>query len=396
MKRHGLHRMMLAGTAMCLLLCLTGCSTVIRELFLVRECVPNDTAQAVGPQASPGTRFSETRAKLAAADATPEANSQEAARASYQALCSRLQENGRLAGVALLGYVNGPTEAEYANLLQRRGYLDDYAFLAGMGEDHLIRAEEGHQLYCVVPADTDVSVTVSAWMGSPIFGDETGQAGDVLYSSDSGEPLLLLCGHDMVQPNLQVRLERSDGTFCFWYPIPGKDDRIPYLGGAQSALMDFTPNTGVSVEDYDFQIAAPEILQGDWVAWDQYTGSGEPQVCRLRFYRDAAGNDRVEYCYGPPVGEVYARLDGDFVHSVTPAGWITEEMSAFYMDLIGGTAMETGLPADSAYDEPYSFVGIYDIRYYPQLDVIEIGHMFNRPLLNGRSGHWMVFERSTG
>ncbi|MCI5801709.1 MAG: hypothetical protein MR014_05940 [Oscillospiraceae bacterium] len=384
MKRSVLHRVMLAVTALCMVLSLMGCGAALQAVRQLRKETP------------PGVQTGETGSKPAEpqAPAQPDPEAEQPApqgisavtgQNSYISICSFLQEHRLTAGVAFLGYVDNPMkEEEYRDLLERRGYLESYDFLAAMPEDHLIRTANGHQLYCLVPAK-GVTVTVSEWMGSDIYGDDSGQAGELLYQSDSGDPILLLCGYDLIQPDLQVCLEDAAGNLLTWLPRSTHDSMQPYLAEQLlGSIVDFTPATGIDTEGYLSELATPEVLQGEWVAWNAHTTTGEPLVCRLRFYRDEAGNDCMEYGYAPPMGETYAWFAGSFTPSAQPSGWVTEDMSEFSMELVGGAALETGLPPQYEGGDPSFYLsGAYSIDYYPELDVIEVGHQFGSPLLDG-------------
>lgn len=419
MKRSVLHRVMLTAMALCMVLSLTGCGAALQAIQQLREKTPDpppgvqtgETGSKPAEPQSPGQPVPQVPAQPdpEAEPAQPEQPAPQVptqpeppapqgisavtGKNSYISVCSLLQEHCLIAGVAFLGYVDNPMkEGEYLNLLERRGYLESYDFLAAMPEDHLIRTEQGHQLYCLVPAK-GVTVTVNEWMGSDIYGDDSGQAGKLLYQSDSGDPILLLCGYDLIQPDLQVILEDAAGNRLTWLPRSTHDSMQPYLADhLLGSIVDFTPMY-LDTYWYDSQRATPEVLQGEWVAWDAHTTTGEPLVCRLRFYRDEAGEDCVEYIYGPPLGEVYAQLDGTFIPSAEPMGWIMDYMSEFRMELVGGTAMETGLPSESEDGEPdFHLNGIYSIDYYPELDMIEVGHQFGSPLLDGIIT--ILFERA--
>ena len=70
-------------------------------------------------------------------------------------------------------------------------------------------------------------------------------------------------------------------------------------------------------------------------------------------------------------------------------------MSEFSMELVGGTALESGLPPQHKDKEPIFYLsGAYSIDYYPELDMIEVGHQFGSPLLDGIIT--ILFERAPG
>ena len=140
MKRSVLHRVMLAGTALCMVLSLMGCGAALQAVQQLREETP---------ETQPGVQTGETGSKPAkpqapgqpvpqgpaqpdpeAEPAQPEQPAPQGIGAvtsqnSYISICSFLQEHCLTAGVAFLGYVDNPMkEGEYRNLLERRGYLE--------------------------------------------------------------------------------------------------------------------------------------------------------------------------------------------------------------------------------------------------------------------------------
>ena len=388
MKRSCLRRVMHAVTALGLLAGLSGCVSALQALVPEREA-PSASSVSSLPEGG----VADNTGSLEWAEAFPASPGQDIGQDSYHILCGRLQESGAVAGIAFLGHVNAPLQREeYLELLRRRGYLEEYPFLADIPADRIIHAPEGHQLYCVVPAGPDVTVTVNEWLPAGHSAEE-GEPGAVLGQSD-GKPLLLIGGLERTLPNLQVSLENKDEKILI-VTCPALAPSHDVLMDTSDYLLDFTRCILPPEDSVDREPATPEVLQGEWVAWNEYALDGKPQVCNLRFYRDAAGNERAEYYYGPPLGAVYARMDGKFTPSASPGGWVTADMSILSMELLGGTAMQTGLSADPGYNDPYFFNGIFNIYYYPEADVIEIVHQFNRPLLSGRTGHSIFFERKT-
>ena len=386
MKRSCLRRVIPALTALSLLVSLSGCASALQALFPEQENPPESSASSLpeGGEAdnTGGLDWSET---------FPASPGKDIEQDSYHALCGQLQESGAIAGIAFLGHVNTPLrQEEYLDLLQRRDYLEEYAFLTDIPADRIIHAPEGHQLFCIVPAGPDVTVTVNEWLPAGHSAEE-GEPGEVLGHSD-GKPLLLIGGLERTLPNLQVSLENKDEKILI-VTCPALAPSQDVLMDTSDYLLDFTQCILPPEGDFVREPATPEVLQGNWIARNEYGLDGTPQVCNLRFYRNDAGKECAEYYYGPTLGAVYARMDGKFVPSAPPGSWVTEDMSIFSMELVGGSAMETGLPPDPGYNDPFHFYGIFNIYYYPELDVIEIVHQFNRPLIPGRTGHSILFER---
>lgn len=388
MKHANLHRAVSAAIAMGLVLSLTGCGAAleaVRRLEKDREPTGEDflREETFGEQMPP--------------DALPEELLWQEEDPSYLWFQNDLRECDRMAGIAFLGYVSSSmTTEEYIGLLQRRGYLEGYAFLAQIPEERIVRNEGGHILFCLVPADPDGSVTVTQWSVEN-YSTLDGQPGEVLYSGDSQSPLLLICGDEETLPNLQVRLEDSAGNVNIWYPrINSVMDAMVVASSNEEQLHDFSLEHKLTAKTQgSWEKAMPEVLHGDWIAWEAHTAAGDPLMCSLSFYQDEAGKERVEYFYGPPMGEIYARYEGTLALSAQPMGFITEDMCEIHMKLVGGAALEGGLPPRYDGEEPPEFIsGVYNIDYYPDTDVIEISHQFVDPLLDGIAS--IVFERSVG
>ena len=399
MKRFGPRAVISVVTALGLFVSLTGCGAVLQAIQQLKGTSPESVATGSTSDSRPDEFPSRPDADGGDAEGPehlPAASDRDLAQPSYHSFCDQLQQNGKLAGIAFLGYVNDPLrQEEYLKLLRWRGYLEEYSFLADIPEERLVRVAGGHQLYCVVPAGPDITVTINEWFLSDYstYDGVEGTIGREIARSD-GKPLLLISGPDRTVPSLQVSVENSKEKILIrTYPALSPTSDNLRDSSEDGFLQEFTLPAPHPGEIAPREPATPEVLQGDWVMWSAYDIDGRPLVCYLSFSQDEAGNNRVEYVCGPPVGDAYARMQGDFIPSAAPAGWITEDMSILSMDLVGGTAMKTGLPMENDYDDPYHFNGIFNIYYYPQLDMIEIQHQFGRPLIDISYGHSFIFER---
>lgn len=308
---------------------------------------------------------------------------------SYLAFTEQLQQNGMIAGVAFLGYIDGPMGDGYRGFLAEEGYLEEYPFIAEIPTDRYIETN-GNELYCIVPADPGASVAVNEWIvtdGDP----DNGQPGEVLYRSESGEPLLLLCNDEVLWSNLQINLVDETGYAVSFHPFVSPQNYHLSLGEAAGDIVDFTIYADDKMGTYYFEQlteGSPELL-GTWAAWDAYDINGEPMVCSLSFYQDESGANRMEYFYGPPASDIHERFEGSYYMPDIASDNITQDMVMFDMELVGGLAIEEGI-------EPYHFGGVYLILYYPELDVIEVIHTEGSPLLYGMDNAIITFGRSLG
>lgn len=107
----------------------------------------------------------------------------------------------------------------------------DLPFLLEIPEDRIIG--EGGDLFCIVPLDENATVAVS----KGYWDDENSQYiyDDMIYSSMSGEPILLYCNNAGWEPDTQVYISDPSGE-TFW--CPGTD-----INGfaSQAPFHDFSP-----------------------------------------------------------------------------------------------------------------------------------------------------------
>ena len=125
-------------------------------------------------------------------------------------------------GAAYLGYVGGlfdeGFEAGFPAWLweTNEAMLLEYPFIAEIDEEHIIGGA-GH-LYCIVPVDENATVAVNR-----VQWNEKTQADEVtevLYRSESGEPVLLFANLDGVayEADTQVFITDNNGNTCEWEP----------------------------------------------------------------------------------------------------------------------------------------------------------------------------------
>lgn len=117
-------------------------------------------------------------------------------------------------GIALLGRLPEGTSLE--DFLQDSGALEAQPFLSDVGGEEILRAP-GTELYCLVPKAPGDKLEVYEW----ICNEENhfqGEAGDLLYQSESGAPVILMGNENDVMPNLLVVLTDATGTTLRYNP----------------------------------------------------------------------------------------------------------------------------------------------------------------------------------
>ena len=175
-------------------------------------------------------------------------------------------------GMAYLGYVGGlfdeGFEAGFPAWLwgTNSAMLRKYPFIAEIDAEHILGGA-GH-LYCIVPVDENATVAINRveWNAAT----QSQEVTEVLYRSESGEPVLLFANLDGVayEDDTQVIITDNNGNTCQWNPSLD----------AMSILAPCVSETGAyhswDFTEYTWQ-SGPEGL-GDWFAdgWNGPTALG--------------------------------------------------------------------------------------------------------------------------
>ena len=182
------------------------------------------------------------RASRDEAMATPPAQyafSQEA-ETSLEWLRDRIDFPTTMFGAAYLGYVGGLFEEGFEAgfpswlLETNEAMLLEYPFIAEIDEGHIIGGA-GH-LYCIVPVDENATVAINRvrWNEKT----HTDEVTEVLYRSESGEPVLLFANLDGIayEADTRVFITDNNGSTCEWYPSL---DAMSYLAPCISEAGDY-------------------------------------------------------------------------------------------------------------------------------------------------------------
>ena len=156
-----------------------------------------------------------------------------------------LLDEGAMCGVFFLGYVEesaGTLEnnrAYYQTIFEEKGYLDAFPFLAEIPDSNFVETEYGQELYCIIPLDTEATVSVNQWIVDETNGFEE-KTGEVLYRSEKGTPILLKCNVSEIVPDAELVIVDSNGKQMKWNPsISGMDGSV-FVESANGAVYDFT------------------------------------------------------------------------------------------------------------------------------------------------------------
>ena len=160
-----------------------------------------------------------------------------------------------IAGIIFMGYHEGePLDRAFWDNEDLQSYWLTYPFLLEIPLERYA-ANDGNQVFCIVPADPEAKVTVTAWDAA----NET--PGDVLYESQTGEPIYVRGNFSDILPNLSVTIEDTQGRVLENYhpAISMKDGTVTRGKPTDPMVMDFT-QYGEDVErpaTYSFNVYIP-------------------------------------------------------------------------------------------------------------------------------------------
>ena len=205
-------------------------------------------------------------------------------------------ETPQLFAAAFFGYV--PQDADPFAIMQEAApqLCEDLPFLLAIREENVI-GTSGY-LFCIVPADEAATVAVNRrpWNAET----ESYEEPEVLYRSESGNPILVMCPNEDWIPDTEVVITDSNGTVTVWSPYLEPSYRISALrnDNGESLLFDFTsydelPNPGWN------QVIDSTKLVGTWeLAWTEVEGDrneAEPGRCTIEITPDERGFYRFTY-----------------------------------------------------------------------------------------------------
>ena len=197
-------------------------------------------------------------------------------------------------GAAYLGYVGGlfdeGFEAGFPAWLweTNEAMLLKYPFIAEIDEEHIIGGA-GH-LYCIVPVDENATLAINRVQWNAQTQQE--EVTEVLYRSETGEPVLLFANLDGVAYEADTQLFITDSNNTYeWYPGLNAESRLALALSYDYHIWDFT--------EYTWQYAPPSLAQ--WLAdgWGGVTElslAGSESYGMGWFYQTMVGQtDRVAY-----------------------------------------------------------------------------------------------------
>lgn len=147
---------------------------------------------------------------------TPAQPAQPEETANLASVREEIASDGTMGAVWYLGMYDGDiTSDDFSSWLSTLTYQDGtplltkYPFMADVTAKAVT---EGSDVYCIVPAHAGDSVSVCQWLYSTTDdGQWSEKAGDTIYASDTGEPVLIQASAGEFNPNFAVSLRGTDG-----------------------------------------------------------------------------------------------------------------------------------------------------------------------------------------
>ena len=298
-------------------------------------------------------------------------------------LRDRIDVTGVMFGTAYLGYVGGLFEEGF-----ERGFaawlwetneamLRKYPFIAEIDAEHIIGG--AGYLYCIVPVDENATLAINRVQWNAQTQQE--EVTEVLYRSETGEPVLLFANLDGVayEADTQVFITDNNGNTCEWYPSL---DAMSYLAPCISEAGDYL---SFDFTEYAWYNAPAEFSawladgwsgmtalglagsQRDGMGWITETMVGETSryaYFSLRFYPEdeTGGSVDLEWVYEDSA-DIEAMWSGFWTIQTIPDGpsYVTLSLS-----LVGGNRYETS-------DGPFYLCETYPLLISPSGTELLVG-----------------------
>lgn len=169
------------------------------------------------------------------------------------------------------------------------GLCAQYPFVRNIPQERVV--DDRGSLFCVVPHDPNATVVVNRVRWSEAKGDY--ETIEVLYRSESGEPILLFVSNDLgavPTDTTELLLTDSHPDTLSWYPIPGIV-ALPYDSENERRLAyDFTfysqeGNDGFG-SDFGWTCPAGSQLTQEVWAWQGHTD--KPALATLELHANSS------------------------------------------------------------------------------------------------------------
>ncbi len=265
---------------LCLILCLgifAGCKDKTGDPAETSEDTSDITAEVTS---EPDVKDTE---EITEPDPSEEAS------ASLVSLRQAMIETPQLFAAAYIGLTDTMDPVDTVAWIKEKvpQLCEDLPFITAISDDKTVGESYG-ECYVIVPADSEATVAVNLI-------DFEGNEGEVLYRSESGEPVILFCNKDGFTPDAEVHITDSEGRTIVWYPQLDDEGYLyeAYDLDGNLAAMDFTSYDERLKSEYDYYLneagfwKVPEAVDLSDTSWEvtDYCMDGTEKV----YYIDIIG-----------------------------------------------------------------------------------------------------------
>ena len=281
--------------SVCLLLSLAACGgdhdPTAGTAEPTTQITNNETTQGQVPETTEAAPTSDTTPT--AEPAMPAEKPEEPSLAIFR---QAMVETPQLFAAAFFGYV--PQDADPFAIMQEAApqLCEDLPFLLTIREENVI-GSFGY-LFCIVPADETATIAVNRRPWNPET--ESYEEPDVLYRSESGAPILVMCPNEDWIPDTEVVITDSSGTVTVWSPYLEPSYCISALRNesGEDLIFAFTSYDELPNPGWNQGIDSSELV-GAWeLAWTEVEGDrieAAPGVCTIDITPDETGFYRFTY-----------------------------------------------------------------------------------------------------
>lgn len=221
---------------------------------------------------------------------------------SIDVLREEITSAGAVFGVAYVGFFEyfEETGIDFAQWYEGAAspFAAYYPFFMEIDENHTIG--EGGYLYCILAGDYESSITV------------TDQSGEMLYSAENGDPILLFCdrGGNGQNADLTVTITSADGTSLTYGPALDQQEYPQLLIGDERQLLSWIIQ-GAEESTISFDAL---LLEG-WLGMNAYGLAGDDvfaprtwTICMWDEEKQTMVDFSLSFCPNPPEG---GAVDGE-------------------------------------------------------------------------------------
>ena len=165
-----------------------------------------------------------------------------------------------------------------------------YTFIRNIPQERVV--DDSGSLFCVVPHDPNATVAVNRVRWNEAKGDY--DTVEVLYRSESGEPILLFVSNDLgtvPTDTTELLLTDSHPDTLSWYPIPGIV-ALPYdYENDRKLAYDFTNCGGSIVGGGEIGWTCPSGSQLTQEVWAWHGNTDKPALATLELRANSSQED---------------------------------------------------------------------------------------------------------